>query len=378
MLLASTGPVNWELARQVGIASAGWGGDDPAPGEEERAALEQGVRVAELAVAERTGLTPPPAVTRIRAVRRAEFVAAAIEGLKELFEPAAERLGRAFSEAPGLGGLGPGDTDPGVGEPGQGGPQSLEALLGRMTPLLMGAQVGTVLGTLGRRSLSQYEIPLPRGGEQALLFVVPNIAAFEREWSLDPMEFRTWVALHETAHAFGIGRPWAREHVLGVLRELSQGMEFDLRALEERLEGLDLSDPQRLAEALGQPGELMESALTPDQRLLLRRLQAFMAVAEGHADHLVAGIGEGLLSSLSRIAEAVRRRHEGRAPEERAVERILGLDLSPELHALGKAFCRHVAEATDERTLARMWEGAEALPSMPELEEPRLWLARMA
>ena len=33
---------------------------------------------------------------------------------------------------------------------------------------------------------------------------------------------------------------------------------------------------------------------------------------------------------------------------------------------------------TREATLARMWDSAEALPSMPELEEPRLWLARSA
>jgi len=49
-----------------------------------------------------------------------------------------------------------------------------------------------------------------------------------------------------------------------------------------------------------------------------------------------------------------------------------------EQYRLGRAFCDHVADATDELTLARVWESAEALPSMPELEEPRLWLARMA
>src|SRR5438067_3914834 len=32
--------------------------------------------------------------------------------------------------------------------------------------------------------------------------------------------------------------------------------------------------------------------------------------------------------------------------------------------------------STDEQTLARMWDSAESLPSKPELEEPRLWLAR--
>jgi uncharacterized protein (DUF2342 family) len=35
-------------------------------------------------------------------------------------------------------------------------------------------------------------------------------------------------------------------------------------------------------------------------------------------------------------------------------------------------------ELTDEATLSRIWDSAEALPSMPELEEPRLWLARSA
>ena len=49
-----------------------------------------------------------------------------------------------------------------------------------------------------------------------------------------------------------------------------------------------------------------------------------------------------------------------------------------EQYRLGKEFCDRVVELTDESTLSRMWESAEALPSMPELQEPRLWLARTA
>jgi uncharacterized protein (DUF2342 family) len=49
-----------------------------------------------------------------------------------------------------------------------------------------------------------------------------------------------------------------------------------------------------------------------------------------------------------------------------------------EQYRLGGEFCAKVAELTDEATLARVWESPEALPSMPELEEPSLWLARMA
>jgi putative hydrolase len=365
VLLSGSGPVNWELARQMGIASATWGQDDPAPTEDDLRGFEGAVRMAELTVAELTGMDAPPEVTRVRAVRRAEWVEANVPGLRGLFEPTAERMARALQTARS-------EEPVEIAE----GPQMLEAVLERMTPLLMGAQVGAVLGALAQRVLGQYELPLPRADQPALLFVVTNIAAFEKEWSLPPDEFRAWVAMHETTHAFGLGRPWVREHFLGLVREVAGALEFDLTAIQDRLEGFDLSDPQKLSEAVGT--DLLAGELTDEQRLLLRRVQGFMAAAEGHANHVVSVIGEERLAGFSRIDEAVRRRHEGLSQEERAVERLLGIDVKQEQYRLGRAFCDHVAEATDETTLARMWESAEALPSMPELEEPRLWLARMA
>jgi putative hydrolase len=367
VLLSSSGPVNWELARQIGIATATGGQQDPTPPAEAQAGFEEAVRVAELAVTDLTGMTPPPEVTRVRAVRRAEWVEANVRGLQGLFEPAAERLGKVLGQA---------RHEEGDELPPEA--QMFGALIDRMGPLLMGAQVGVVLGTLGQRVLGQYEIPLPRGGDPVLLFVVPNIDAFESDWSLPGVEFREWVAFHETTHAFQMGRPWVRDHFLGLLRELSEGMEIDLHALESRLEGLDLSDPQRLSEALGDPGELLAGSLTDEQMLLLARVQAFMAAAEGHASHVMEIAGRRILSEYERIEEAMRRQHEDRSQEQRAVERLLGIDLKLEQYRLGKAFCEKVVELTDEFTLARMWDGPQALPSMPELEEPRLWLARTA
>lgn len=367
VLLSGSGPINWELARQLGIAAATWGREDPPVTEEDRRGFEGATRMAELAVADHTGLTPPIDVSRVQAVRRTEWVEANVLGLRELFEPGAERLARALSEA---------QTREAGGQPETAG--MLGAVLDQMAPLLVGAQVGAVIGSLGQRVLGQYELPLPRRSEPALLFVVPNIAEFERHWSLPTDEFRAWVALHETAHAFQLGQPWVRDHFLALVREVAAGLDFDLSALEDRLEGLDLSDPQRLAEALGSPGELLESSLTDEQRLLLRRIQAFMAAAEGHADHVMGAVGRRILGSYDRIDEAMRRRHEGRSEEERAVERMLGIDLKLEQYRLGRAFCERVVELTGEATLSRMWRDAESLPSMPELEEPTLWLSRIA
>jgi putative hydrolase len=365
VLLSSSGPVNWELARQVGIASASWGAEDPAPSEDDRGGLEGAVRMAELTVADLTGMDAPAEVSRVRAVRRGEWVQANVQGLRGLFEPGAEQMARALARARPEE---PADVPEGA--------QLFTEVFDRMAPLLMGAQVGMVLGYLGQRVLGQYELPLPRTDQPGLLFVVPNIATFEEEWSLPSDEFRAWVALHETTHAFDLGRPWVRDHFLGLVREVAEGMEFDLTGLQERLEGLDLSDPGRISEALG--GDLLTGALNDEQRLLLRRIQAFMSAAEGHADHVMAEIGRSRLPSFDRIDEAMRRRHEGRSQEERAAERLLGIDMKLEQYRLGRAFCDRVVELTDERTLARMWESAESLPSMPELEEPRLWLARIA
>jgi coenzyme F420 biosynthesis associated uncharacterized protein len=365
VLLAGSGPVNWELARQIGIASGGWGQNDPRPTDEDRRGFEGAVRMSELAIADLTGMDPPPEVANVQAIRRAEWVEANVRGLKGLFEPGAERLARALSEARRAE-----DEQP------EGEPQLMEALMDRMAPLLAGAQAGMVLGHLAQRVLGQYELPLPRADQPALLFVVPNIAAFERDWSLPPDQFRAWVALHETTHAFDLGRPWVREHFLGLVREMAAAMEFDLVGLQERLEGLDLSDPQKLGDVLG--GDLLTGALTDEQRLLLRRVQAFMASAEGHASHVMDKLGAKILPEFARIEEAMKRRHEERSQEEQAVERLLGIDVKLEQYRLGRAFCDRVAEQTDERTLSRMWDSAEALPSMPELEEPTLWLSRMA
>jgi uncharacterized protein (DUF2342 family) len=102
-----------------------------------------------------------------------------------------------------------------------------------------------------------------------------------------------------------------------------------------------------------------------------------MAAAEGYGDHVMEALGQRMLATYARIEEALRRYREDRHGDQ-ALERLLGLEMKREQYQLGGRFCAKVVELTDEATLARMWESAEALPSMPELEEPSLWLARMA
>ena len=81
--------------------------------------------------------------------------------------------------------------------------------------------------------------------------------------------------------------------------------------------------------------------------------------------------------SEMKTAEAMRRYREGEAGDP-VFERLLGIEMKREQYTQGAAFCDTVVELTDEATLALMWESAETLPSLPEIEEPRLWLARSA
>ncbi|HEY3214711.1 MAG TPA: zinc-dependent metalloprotease [Actinomycetota bacterium] len=365
VLMSSSGPVNWELARQVGIASASWGTEDPTPSEEDRRGFDEAVRVAELQVAGFTGLEAPSDVPKVEAVRRGQWVQANIEGLRALLEPAAAKIGDAIATA----------QRDAVPEQAQAG---VAQMLGQLSPLLLGAQVGTVLGTLAQQVLGQYDIAVPRpDGAGALLFVVPNIARFEKEWSLDPTEFRTWIAIHEVTHRFEFARPWALTRFRELIDDFTSTLTLDVEELQQRLASLDPSNPEGMQEMLAGQDSLFGAVMDDEQRLKLRRVQAFMTASEGYGDHVMHALGAQMLPSYARIDEAMRRYREAEHVDP-VFERLLGIEVKREQYRLGRAFCDTVVELTDEATLARMWDSAEALPSMPELEEPRLWLARSA
>ena len=366
VLLSSSGSVNWELARQIGIAAASWGSGDPEPGADDQRGFEEAVRVAELQVAGFTELEPPTDLPRVEAVRRAQWVERNLQGLRAVLEPAAGKIGEAVAAAQR------------ESMPEGASPAGMAQLLGQLSPLLLGAQVGTVLGSLGQQVLGQYDIAIPRPeGAGSLLFVVPNIAGFEKDWSLDPTEFRTWVAIHEVTHRFEFARPWALARFRELLEDYTSTLRLDVEGLRRRLETLDPANPDSMQEMLG-PGEgLFGAVLDDEQRIKLGRIQAFMSAAEGYGDHVAHALGGKLLSSAARIEEAMRRYRESELVDP-VLERLLGIEVKRDQYRLGRAFCDAVVALTDEATLSRMWSDGASVPSLPEIEEPRLWLARVA
>ena len=361
VMSASSGPVNWELARQVAVASAAEAGEDRDATDDERHGFEEAVRVAELHVARFTGLDPPTDVAEVRAVRRAEWIGANTENLAGLLEPAARRIGESMDR-----------TQRDALPPEM---QAMSGMLAQISPLLMGAQVGQVLGFLAQRVLGQFDVAVPRSGPGAVMFVVPNVRRFEADWSLDATDFRTFVALHEVTHRFEFAQSWARTRFADLLDDFLSTLRFDMDALQSRLSTIDASDPEALQRMLESDEGLFGAELDDEQRLKLGRIQAFMSAAEGYGDHVMHALGAELLPSYGRIEEAMRRYREGEAGDP-VFERLLGVEMKREQYAAGRAFCDTVVSLTDEATLSRMWESADAMPSLPEVAEPRLWLAR--
>ena len=297
VMSSTSGPVNWELARQVGVANAVEAGPDLEPTDGDIRMVEEAVRVAELQVGRFTGLATPADVAQVRAVRRAGWVNANAESLKTLLEPAARRLTDAIERSAG-------DQPP--SEMAQ-----FSAFLRQLSPLLLGTQVGQVLGMLAQRVLGQYDIAVPRSGPGQLLLVVPNLAAFERDWSLDPREFRTFVALHEVTHRFEFAQAWAPDRFRELVDDYLSTLKLDVEGMQARLGSLDTGDPEALRQLAESDEGFFWADLDDEQRLKLGRIQAFMAAAEGYGDHVMQALGAELLGTYPRIEEAMKRYRDG-------------------------------------------------------------------
>lgn len=377
VMSGSSGPVQWELARQMAVAGAAEAGSDTAPDAAANDAFAEIARVAELHVLELTDLAPTGDVLHVEVVRRADWIATAMEDYRPLVELAAARMSdalvRALAEQLPAEEGGEGEEADAMAALGFGSPQ---ALVGQLGPLLQATQVGQVFGFLASRVFGGYDVGVPRNAAGPVRFVLANIEGFERDWSLDPREFRTFVALHQIAHRLQSAQPWLPALATEAVDDFCSSMTIDVDAIRDRFANISPEDPEAFSAAFAdEEGSMFGIVLDDEQRLKLDRVRALIGAVEGYGDHVAATIGARLLGTYPKIEEAMRRHREDEELDP-IFARLLGVDVGREHVAAGRAFCETVVELTDEATLGRMWGSADALPGLAELQEPRLWLAR--
>ena len=365
-ILRQQGAVSWDAAGQLAFQVATGGESEPNVDPLERIRLEELARVAELQVAQATGLslsTTGRTVT-VAPVTRTQWVQASLPA----FRPRFERLAGSLAA--------PDPAGPETGDPAA----MLGNLMGMMTPMLVGMAAGSMVGHLASTSFGVYDLPIPRPPSDELIVVGRNVDEFAADWSLPDDDLRLWVCLHEMTHHAVLGLPHVRARLDDLLNRYAAGFEADPNALEERFGQLDISDAEGMAglqSMFNDPEAILGAVQSPAQRALLPQLDALVAVVIGYADHVMDSIGEGLISSYGMLAEALRRRRVTTDESSRFVERLLGLELTQDQCDRGETFVAGVVERAGKRGLERLWRSERELPTPAEVDAPGLWLARI-
>jgi putative hydrolase len=386
-----SGPVNWDLARQVaqahltgtpggsaasrlpmgfampgtvmpgtvmpaapsqGEPSAPVG--DPPVTPEQRAAVVDALRLADLWLEGESAL--PSGITSTAAWSRGEWLVATLDVWRKLCDPVAERMVNAMTELV---------------------PDEMRAQLGAMTSMvtslggaLFGGQLGTALGSLAAEVLSAGDIGLPLGPAGTAALLPANIAAYGEGLEIPDDQVRLYVALREAAHQRLFGHvPWLRGHVFAAVEAYAAGIHVDRDAIEQAMSRLD---PTMMT---GEQQELVLEGIftpedTPQQRAALVRLETALALIEGWVCHVVDRAAGDRLPDVVRLSEAFRRRRAAGGPAEQTFAALVGLDLRPrklrEATALWTALAKHRGIAGRDA----LWGHPDLLPEEEAFADP--------
>jgi putative hydrolase len=369
LLASESGPVNWELARQVAVATA-VGADAfgatpalprpaPAPPPSERAEWDERLRLAELWVDPVTSLAGRGLTLTAQPVSRPDWAEAILGELAPLVEPGARRLTEALRPEAGA------------------TPDEMSQVMGRLGSLLAGLQIGGLVGQLARLALAQYDLGLP-SGEPARVMVVPeNVAEFEGSAGAPADQFRLWLAAHEVVRQrIFVGVPWLADHLTAVVDEIARETNPDPSGLIDRLQSLNLGGAEDLREIMEGGGQGLLGPATPALEAAVGRLEATLAITEGYALTVCERALTGRLPALGAIQAAVDRRLADPDGPQALFAGLMRVDPERAGAARGQRFCREVLAATNIEGLDRLWAHPDFLPTQEELAVPGRWLER--
>lgn len=346
----SSGPVNWDLARQVAQSQLR---DDPAVATSQRTAIEEALRLADLWLEAESSL--PSGIRSIEAWRRADWLTNTLDVWGKLGDPVAEQMTNAMGELV---------------------PEELRAQFGPMAAMLssvggavFGGQLGSALGSLAAEVLSAGDIGLPLGPEGTAALIPANIAAYVEGLEIAEDQLRLYVALREAAHQRLFGHvPWLRAHVLNAVEAYARGITVDREAIEEAVSRLDPSDPESMREI--QIEGIFNSDDSPQQTAALGRLETALALVEGWVCHVVDRASADRLPDAGRLAEAFRRRRAAGGPAEQTFAALVGLELRPRRLREATALWAALTEQRGIEGRDALWGHPDLLPSDEDFADP--------
>lgn len=359
------GPVNWklghDLARQTAAGSIAVPGapapagspGDPAPTDQQISALREAGNVAALWLDQQVAVDMPARALEVWS--RGTWVNRTRERWQSIVEPVAQYMSSAIGDA-----LAAQMDRAGMPE---GMPQAdPHAMMERMGGTMFGVQFGHAIGTMAREETGTTDLSLPLGPEGTPALIAANVEDLIRDNELDAPAARIFLAAREIAHtALFSAVPWLPRQLFGAIEDYSRGITLDLDALDEMVRGLDMSDPQAMAQ--GSPGSSFVFARRTSQERALEELATTLALVEAWVDHVVAEALTGKLPHLDAMREVIRRRRASGGPAEQMLASVVGIELRPRRVREALTWWESVLATEGIAGRDRMWEHPDLLPT---------------
>lgn len=308
----TSGPVNYDLARQVASSSIGFIAPIPAA---TNSAIADAVHLADTWLDGATSL--PAGATKAVGWSPTDWVDNTLATWKRLCDPMAQQISTVWASS--------------LPEEAKSMAGPLLSIMSQMGGIAFGSQLGQALGRLSREVLTSTDIGLPLGPKGVAAILPGAVESFAAGLEQPRSEILTFLATREAAHHRLFSHvPWLASQLLGAVEAYAMGMKIDMTGIEELARDINptsLADPAAMEQLLSQG--VFEPKATPAQTQALERLETLLALIEGWVQTVVtAALGERIPGEAA-LSETLRRRRASGGPAEQTFATLVGLELRP-------------------------------------------------
>ncbi|WP_328444595.1 MULTISPECIES: zinc-dependent metalloprotease [unclassified Amycolatopsis] len=362
----SSGPVNYDLAKQIALQNLGSAGNTGesrlgfSGGDDSNAAVRDAAHLAEMWLDPATFL--PAGATSTVAWSPRTWVEKTLPTWQRLCDPVAQRISGAWMEA--------------LPEEAKQAAGPLMQMMGQMGGMAFGSQLGSALAQLASEMLTSSEIGLPLAPPGTSALLPANIEKFAEGLELPNSEILVFLAAREAAHQRLFTHvPWLRQRLLATVEEFAHGISVDTSALESLAGQIDPSNPASIEEAMS--SGLLEPQTTEEQKGALNRLETLLALVEGWVDVVVAEAVGDRLPGADALRETLRRRRATGGPAEQTFATLVGLELRPRRMRAASTLWNMVGEQHGIEKRDALWSHPDLMPTAEDLDEPLDFSARV-
>ncbi|WP_410673173.1 zinc-dependent metalloprotease [Amycolatopsis sp. cmx-4-68] len=355
----SSGPVNYDLAKQIALQTLGSAGNTGesrlgfSGGDDSNAAVRDAAHLAELWLDAATIL--PAGATSTVAWSPRTWVEKTLPTWQRLCDPVARQISGAWMEA--------------LPEEAKQAAGPLLQMMGQMGGMAFGSQLGNALAQLASEMLTSSEIGLPLAPAGTSALLPANIEKFAEGLELPSSEILVFLAAREAAHQRLFTHvPWLRQRLLATVEEFAHGISVDTSALESLAGRIDPSNPASIEEAMS--SGLLEPQTTEEQKGALNRLETLLALVEGWVDVVVAEAVGDRLPGADALRETLRRRRATGGPAEQTFATLVGLELRPRRMRAASALWKMVGDRHGLEKRDGLWSHPDLMPTAEDLDEP--------